>query len=168
MQRYWQCSRVHSRQQQIIFQAFLLLFLSRKYQGEAVCENGVLFSFSALVWALGLGIAGTAWRRLFLQAPLNCVIHVSGSQMSLHTRLHSKRAIIYANSAALWGKTEAQGSLLVITQWTGTICKTHPLTKASISTFKITSWRLVHNLCRFIQKCADEYLRWFSSDIYQL
>lgn len=43
------------------------------------------------------------------QAPLNCVIHLSGSQMSLHARLHSKRAIIYANSAALEGITEAPG-----------------------------------------------------------
>ena len=50
-------------------------------------------------------------------APLNCVIHVSGSQMSLHTRLHSKHAIIYANSAAyVREKPKHQALLLLIAQ----------------------------------------------------
>lgn len=78
-------------------------------------ENAVLFAFSVSErsdWELHEQCGG----RLFLQAPLKCVIHVSGSQMSLHTRLHSECAIIYANSAAPQAKTEAPGSLLVITQ----------------------------------------------------
>lgn len=69
------------------------------------------------------------------QAPLNGAVHVSGSQMSLHARLHSKRAIIYANSAALVENTKDQANR---SNLSAAPCEKHIVTKNTFTfTFRL-------------------------------